>query len=176
MDGAVLVDARGGARTVPALNMRCDKKEIPDPLNAEKTLGSWFSRVQYFGPVQRGGETGQLGNPELIRSQENQGAVVVCADRVIGISAPESVAVPALWWSWPLTDVTVQTAGKQGLLKKRPEVIMLDFRGGADGNHQDGATVALKAVSEYHREIKSYQTGRENALLAALSRSSGRSA
>jgi hypothetical protein len=165
MDGNVLVDARNGARQVASLAMKCDSKEIPLAASGAKPEGWWLVEgCMFAGSATPGGEKGTLDKPVLARI-EGTAALAVVEERLIGIVSPNSAGEPALWWSWPLSTIKVETVGTQGLFKKRPASIRLDRDGGVDA---DSDTLALKGVVRLFRNSGRAQPGQEESLLKAL--------
>ena len=87
---------RGEAAHAPQLGMRCDIREIPDPIGGGKPVGWWLAATGEFeGSVQvaseQGGSEGQ-GRP--IRSIASV-ALVVADGRILGIVKPDSRDDPA---------------------------------------------------------------------------------
>ena len=165
MDGTVLVDARGAARKVGSLGMKCDGKEIPEPLDDSEPVGWWLAGdCTFAGLLLPGGETDTLGDPTE-GTMKGQAALAIGDGRVIGIMSPMSQAAAALWWSWPLLATEVSAVGTLGVFKKRPRVIRLDRNGGIDS---DGDTLVLKIVSKLYRTAGRFQSGQEASLFEAL--------
>ena len=161
MEGTVLVDGRGAARSLRALGMKCDNKEIPELSSGAKPAGWWLiAGCHYEGSAATGGESGNPGAPATTELQ-GTAAVMVGEDRLVGILSPNDKAEPALWWSWPLSSLTVESAGSQGLFKKRPTDITLKA---ADG------TFHIKEVSRLYRHSGNFQSGQEGSFLKALGR------
>jgi hypothetical protein len=146
--------------------MRCDGKDIPEAVSGVKPDGWWLIGECIFGGTAApGGESGTLGAPgdAVVRGTA---VLAVGEGRVIGIVSPNDVAEPALWWAWPLAEISVETVGTQGLIKKRPAGIKVHRGGGVEG---DGDSLAFKDVSRLFRSGGGrYQTGQEQSLLAAL--------
>jgi hypothetical protein len=165
MFGTVLVDARGGARELSHLEMKCDRKEIPEFLSLIKPEGWWIAAdVTFGGTLQTGGETNDLGESKS-GSMKGSAALAVGEGRVIGIMSPSSPAEPAIWWSWPLSELRTEAVGSQGLLKKRPTAIVLNRNGGVDG---DGDSLVLKGVGRLYRNSNNVSQGQEASLLKVL--------
>jgi hypothetical protein len=155
-----LVGARGSARALGPLGMKCDAKEIPEFLNGTKPAGWWlFVRCQFDGQAAGSGETGALGDPRDTACA-GTAAVAVGGGQLIGILGPNDRAQAALWWSWELNSLQVDATGSQGVFKKRPTDIVITA---ADG------TLAVKEVSRLYRNSGNYQSGQEASLLKALS-------
>jgi hypothetical protein len=166
MDGTVLVGARGAARQVTGLSMKCDAKEIPEPLSGTKPSGWWLAgECTFGGKVRPGGEADRLGEPQE-GAMQGQAALAVCGDRVIGIMSPMTKTGQAIWWSWPMDTLAVSAVGSQGLFKKRPQALKLDHNGGVDAS--DGDTLVFKGVSKLFRDSGRFQTGQESSLFDAL--------
>ena len=155
MEGTVLVDGRGAARNMPSLGMKCDKKEIPELSSGTKPAGWWLIAGCHFEGRAATGTPGPATDTTL----QGTAAVAVGEGRLIGILGPNSKAEPALWWAWPLSSLKVETAGSQGLLKKRPTDMTLK---GADG------TFHLKEVSRLYRASGKFQSGQEGSFIKAL--------
>ena len=154
-----LVDARGSARTLSPLGIKCDAKEIPEFLNGQKPVGWWlFARCRFDGRAASGGETGTLGDA-TDTSHDGTAAVAVGDGQLIGILSPNDKAQAALWWAWEVNSLQIQSAGSQGFLKKRPTEITITA---ADG------TLKVKDVSRLYRNSGNYQSGQEASLLKAL--------
>jgi hypothetical protein len=161
---SVLVDARG-ARQVPALDMKCDAKEIPDFLDRSKPDGWWLiERCTFAGSVTPAGNGTSLGEP-IDGTVAGTAAVAIGGGRLVGIISPQSAGGQPLWWAWPLSDVKVESGGAQGLFKKRPTSIQVHRAGGVD---QDGDSLVFGGVARLYRSSGSLQTGQEASLLKAL--------
>jgi hypothetical protein len=155
----VIVDARRAARRVEILGMRCDAKEIPDPVGGAKPDGWWIATTaMYTGKATPGGESGALGEPRAVEVG-GTAALAVGGGRLLGILTPKSVAEPAIWLSWPLAELNVEGAGVQGTFRKRPKVIKLT---GPDG------LLELLAVLRLYRNSGAAQPGQEGSLMKAL--------
>jgi hypothetical protein len=154
-----LVDARGSARTLSQLGIKCDAKEIPEFVNGQKPAGWWlFTRCQFDGQAAAGGETGTLGDA-TDTSCAGTAAVAVGDGQLIGILSPNDKTQAALWWAWEVSPLQIQSTGSQGFLKKRPTDITITT---ADG------TLKIKDVSRLYRNSGNYQSGQEVSLLKAL--------
>jgi hypothetical protein len=160
----LVVDARRAAREEPRLGMRCDAREIPDPLGGPPPVGWWVVGLCTFGGTAETGEEGSPGEP-FSGVVKGTAALAVAAGRVIGIASGSSPSSPALWWSWDLSAAKATAAGSTGLMKKRPNAIQLDLNGGVDG---DGDTFVFKAVSRLDRQTSRAIRSEEGSLLAAL--------
>jgi len=166
MEGTVLVDARGAARKVERLGMKCDSKELPEPLDGSEPVAWWLIGICTFaGSLLPGGESDTLGDP-VEGTMKGQAALAVDDGRVIGIMSPKSPAAAALWWAWPLASTEVTAVGTEGVFKKRPSVIRLDRNGGAEA---EGDTLVLNMVSKLQRKSRSIQSTQEASLFEALS-------
>jgi hypothetical protein len=165
MDGTVLVDARRTAHKLVSLDMKCDGKDIPEPLDGSEPIGWWLAGDCTFGgslsPV---GETDTLGDP-VEGTMKGQAAIAIGDGRVIGIMSPASQTAAALWWAWPLSSTKITAVGTQGLFKKRPTAIRLDRNGGADA---EGDTLILKVVTKLYRKSGKFQSAQEASLFEAL--------
>jgi hypothetical protein len=161
MPRTTLVDARGAARTLSPLGIKCDAKEIPEFLNGQKPSGWWlFTNCQFSGQAATGGETGTLGDA-IDASCDGTAAVAVGDGQLIGILSPNDKAQAALWWAWEVNSLQIQATGSQGFLKKRPTDITITTADGA---------LEVKSVSRLYRNSGSYQSGQETSLLKALGR------
>ena len=152
----ILVEARGAARRIEALAMRCNSKEIPDPLGDEKPVGWWIA-----GTCTISGSA-SAGTPDGVTVPINmQGtvALAVMPDRLLGIFSTNSPTEPAIWFSWPTSQLHIETAGSQGVFKKRP--VQITVRG-------QNATLTLSDVNRLYRNSNSYQSGQENSFLSAV--------
>jgi hypothetical protein len=155
-DGTILVDARGAARRIEALGMRCDAKEIPDPLGSEKPTGWWISgECTVSGSASKGALDGET-TPVNMRGTV---ALAVVAGRLLGIFSTNSKADPALWLSWSISALHIETAGSQGMFKKRPSRITVK---GPD------SVLVMSHVGRLYRNTNRLQQGQEGSLLGAL--------
>lgn len=152
MDGATLVSERRTAMTVDALGIASDAQEIPTPTDGSKPVGWWLAERSRF--TSRATDDAQAET-----TREGTTALAVTAERVVGIVSPNDGSTSAVWFSWGLPSLDIQTAGSQGFLKKRPMSITLAL---------NGASVELSAVSRLWRNSGRYQTGQEGSLLKAL--------
>jgi len=156
-----LVDARGSARTLSSLGIKCDAKEIPEFLNGQKPAGWWlFAHCQFNGQAATGGEAVTLGDA-IDTSCDGTAAVAVGDGQFIGILSPNDKAQAALWWAWEVNPLQIQATGSQGFLKKRPTDIIVTAADGA---------LKVKSVSRLYRNSGNYQSGQETSLLKALGR------
>lgn len=158
-DGALLVPERRASLTVQALGMASDGQEIPELPDSSKPVGWWLAeRSTYRGPAATAAENQQLAGIQDTAC-DGTTALAVTKERVLGIVSPNDETTPAVWWSWSLSGLDIQTAGEQGFLRKRPVSIAL---------MRDGATVELSAVSRLWRNSGRYQDGQEGSLVKAL--------
>jgi hypothetical protein len=159
-DGALLVYKRRRHGQISPLGMQCDSKEIPSPLDDDKPVGWWLAEVSSFS----GKAASKVDDGQLTKLQETRcagtAALAVTSERMLGILSPSEVSTPAVWWSWSLPSIEVETDGELGLFKKRPRVLVLTC---------ESRTVELASVSRLYRNSGRYQTGQENSLLSALS-------
>lgn len=156
IDGTILVDARGAARRIEALAMRCDAKEIPDPLGDEKPIGWWIAGVCTFSGSASAGTPDGSTTPV---SMQGTVALVVMPGRLMGIFSTHSNADPAIWFSWSIPSLHVETAGSQGMFKKRPTHITVNA---------PGAVLVMSQVNRLFRSSNSFQSGQESSFLGAL--------
>ena len=86
--------------------------------------------------------------------------------------SPDDRGAAALWWSWSLASVKVETCGSQGLFKKRPEAIALHRNGGFQEKKTGGDTIMLRNVAKVWASRGTsqamFQTGREAEFVQAL--------
>jgi len=158
-DGVLLVPEQHRAVHSTVLAMECDAQEIPSPRGGSKPIGWWLAeRSSYQGAADEADTQLKGLQPTTC---EGTAALAVTAERVFGIVSPNDETTPAVWWSWSLSALDVETAGSQGFLKKRPVAITLTLEGG---------TIELSAVSRLYRNSGRYQTGQEGSLLKALER------
>lgn len=157
---AVLVSRRGEAAQMPQLGMRCDLKEIPDPIGGGKPVGWWLAATCDFeGSVQVASEQdGSEGQGRPIRSTASV-ALVVAEGRILGIVKPDSRNDPAVWFAAPLPSVRVEASGSQGVFKKRPSQIRLDA---------GPWSISVSEIARYYRNSNRMQTGQEASFLKAL--------
>lgn len=154
--GTILVAARGEARRTEALEMRCNAKEIPDPLGTEKPVGWWIAGLCTVSG------SASAGTPDgVITPVRMQGtvAIAVTPEWLLGIFSTNSTADPAIWFSWSIPQLRIETAGSQGVFKKRAAQITV---------HGLDATLVLSDVNRLYRNIIKYQTGQENSFLDAV--------
>jgi hypothetical protein len=146
-----LITERRMARTDTELGISSDDKEIPTPSDGSKPVGWWLSEQSCLQASADGAQG--------VFTCEGTTALAVTGERVLGIVSPNDETTPAVWFSWSLPALKVQTAGEKGFLKKRPTSITLTF---------DGAIIELSALSRLWRNSGRYQTGQEGSLLKAL--------
>lgn len=155
-NGTILIDARGAARSVDELGMRCDAKEIPEPLDNAKPTGWWIAgECTISGSAHAESVTGASRAVNM----RGTAALAVAQGRLIGIFSTNSKADPAIWFSWQIADLRTETAGSQGLFKKRPSEITIN---GPE------TTVVMSHVNRLYRNTNRYQAGQEGSLLSAL--------
>ena len=156
IEGTVLIDARGAARRVEALGMRGDAKEIPDSLGGEKPVGWWIAGASTLSGSAHADSPDGTATPVNMRGTV---ALAVVPGRLLGIFSTNSKADPAVWFSWSLPSLRIETAGSQGMFKKRPTHITVR---GPD------TTLVMSQVNRLYRNSNSYQSGQESSLLGAL--------
>lgn len=168
-------------RTIPlhddALDMKCDKKEIPDPLtpaasylgkerreltlrdvvSAKSNQTRWMAVGRFTGTAVSAGE----GAVEEVSAGPTglAMAIVETERRLLGIISPDDRREPAIWLAWPLDTLAVTTEGSQGMLRKRPRMVAISAF---------GARLELIEVSRMRNDKSSYSTGQEVAFLRAL--------
>lgn len=174
----VLVRERARALHNRALDMKCDEREIPDPITpAASYLGTerkeltlrdvvsaksnqtrWIAVGRFVGKARH---DGQNAVEEVSPDPTGVAMVIVETEgRLLGILGPDDPGEPAIWWAWPLNELTVEIEGQQGMLRKRPRQISI----GAFGSRVD-----LVEVSSVRNDKSSFTTGREAGFLKALS-------
>lgn len=159
MDGVLLVSERQTDLTIEALGITCDAQEIPTPSDGTQPVGWWLAeRSSFRGPAVSTSNDGQPGDLQDVAC-EGTTALAVTPQRVIGIVSPNDNTTPAVWWSWSLAGLDIQTTGSQGFLKKRPTLIVLEH---------DGVSIEMSAMSRLWRNSGRYQTGQEGSLVKAL--------
>lgn len=155
-DGTIIVDARGAARRMEALGMRCDAKEIPDPIGDEKPTGWWIVGLCVISGM---ANKDTLDGDATPFKMQGTAALAVTEGRLLGIGSTNSKADPAVWFSWSLPSLRIETEGSQGVFKKRPTIITVQG---------PGAFIVMRDVNCLYRNINRYQSGQENSLLKAL--------
>jgi len=161
MQATVIVAPKGGSHTIASLSMKCDSKRIPELTSGAKPTGWWLAeRCQFDGAATAESDGGAIG-ASTNTTLQGTAAVAVGEGRLIGILSPNGDGESSLWWTWPLSDIQVETASSQGFLRKRPTEITLKA---ADG------TLRLAEVARLYRHSGSYQTGQEASFLKALGR------
>lgn len=150
-----LVDARNARREEPDLGMRCDSREIPDPLADGEPRGWWLSAMAFV-------QEGVTSDPDVkLPTHQGIGALVVTPQSFHAIVAPQAASAPAAWVSAPLGSLQVAASGSQGLFKKRPEMVEIAAPG-------DGWSLTVAMVSRLFRSSNRAQSGQEASLLEAL--------
>ncbi len=157
-DLAVIVEAREAARAVPVLGMRCDKKEVPEPLAGPEPSGWWVALSTFRGQARAGGETKQLGDLVSITAQ-GVVALAVAGRRLLGIVSPDTSTAPAIWFASSISALRIESSGSQGVFKKRPTDIRLSTR---------EWTLELAQVNRIFRPSNMIQYGQEGSLLTAM--------
>lgn len=155
-NGTILCDTRGAAQRIEALGMRCDAREIPEPLGNQKPVGWWIAGIC---TISGSASAGTPDGPTTPINKQGTVAVAVMPGRLLGIFSTNSKADPAVWFSWSIPELRIETAGSQGIFRKRPAQITV--------LGQD-ATLVLSDVTRFYRNINSYQRWREKSFLNAL--------
>lgn len=154
--GTILVEAHGVAQRIDALGMRCDAKEIPDPLGNEKPVGWWIGgKCTISGSATAGTLDGRITPVKM----QGTVAVAVMSDRLLGIFSTDSKTDPAIWFSWSIPELHIETGGSVGIFKKRPSHIAVV--------RQD-TTLIVAYVARLYRNINRSQSGQEQSFLNAL--------
>lgn len=150
-----LIDGRSTRREEPDLGMRCDAREIPDPLAPGEPRGWWLAGLAVV-------RQGYTADPEeKLPAQQGLCALVITPAAVHAIVTPKAVSEPAIWLSAHLGSLRVQATGTQGLFKKRPEMVEI-------GAPEDGWSLTLAMVSRLYRSSNRAQSGQEASLVEAL--------
>jgi hypothetical protein len=140
--------------------MKCDMREIPEPLDDSKPVGWWLAgKCSFEGTVYLAidhDDANATGRP--IKSSSSA-AMVVMSDRVLGIIKPDSRHDPAVWFAAPISEVQIDTAGTLGTFKKRPAKIQLK---------SDEWSVNFGEIALYYRHANRMQTGQEASFVNAL--------
>jgi len=179
-EGGQLLTVLVGKRNIQlhddSLDMRCDAKEIPDPLKpAASYLGKerltlrdvvgaksnqtrWIAAGSFVGKA-RTADSASIEEVSTAPGQPVAMAVVETEQRLLGILAQKDLAAPAIWWAWPLSALSVDTDGVQGMVRKRPRQISITAF---------GARVDLIEVSSVRNDKSSFTMGQEAAFLKAL--------
>lgn len=162
MTTAVVVQNRSGTRRVPALNMECDDREIPESPVVGGSADYWIAGVGIFegvaallandGTLAPGYEVGVTGTVALAAGR----------GQFICILSPNEATAPAVWLAASLADLAVTATGKVGVFKKRPG--QLQVQG-------DGWEIVLHRVEGLDRSIGQRVYGQEKSLLSALTSS-----
>ncbi len=153
-----LIDVRNTGLRVPELDMKCDAREIPAPLDGSPPLGWWAAQTTSGFAISV--------DDERFAMVEGPSALAICSERVMGIVGPEDARKQALWWTLPLAELVVETAGSQGIFRKRPSGIKLTLRGGFE--RPGGCTLTLSYVVRLFPDTGKTQWGQEQTLLDAL--------
>jgi len=154
--GAVIVDARGAARRLESLAMKCNSKEMPEVLDGSKPDSRWIAMTALFtGTAAKADSAAQQESAEIGGSA----ALAIADGRLIGIVSPGSDAEPALWFAWPIASLKIEGVGAQGMFKKRPKVLKIT---GPDG------LIEMIRVLRLMPNSGAAQPGQEGALLTAL--------
>jgi len=157
---AVLVSRRNVVHEVGELSMRCDRREIPEPIGDSSVVGTWFAIGIFRGAAvwtaaldyPAGGEGRSLSFMGAL-------ALIVTVERASGIVAPPSNDQPAVWFSLALGGLDVTQEGEKGIFTKRPRTIRLT------GN---GWTCDMSDVRRLMRSGRMMEARQELSLLEAL--------
>lgn len=149
-----LID-RNARREEAALGMRCDAREIPDPLAAGEPRGWWLAGMAFA-------QEGYSADPNTkLPTHQGLCALVVTPTSFHAIVAPQAVAEPAVWMAAGLCSLRVETSGSQGFFTKRPKLIEISAP-------EDGWSLSLAMVSRLYRSSNRAQSGQEGSLVDAL--------
>lgn len=176
----VLVAKRDVSLQDESLRMKCDAKEIPDPL---QSAASWAGkdgarRELSFKDVVKASSNqtrwialgmfvgqGRLAGTDSIQEVSVEGGapvamvVVETEQRLLGILGPKDPGAPAIWWAWPLAALGVTSEGTQGMLRKRPQMIALSAY---------GSRLELIEVCSVRNDKSSFTSGAEGRFMKAL--------
>ena len=173
----LLVAGRNQAFKSDSLNMKCDRREIPDPIEsaasyikkepltirdvigAKSNQTRWMAIAGFSGVARRQGDPTSRQTSSFDVAEPVAMTIVETEARLLGIIGPRDPSLPAIWWSWNLSDISVQTEGEQGTFRKRPARITIAAH---------GASVSLQEVCYVRNDGSSYTAGREGAFLKAL--------
>ena len=157
-DGAIVIDGRSVRRAVRELGIRCDDKEIPEPIDDIKPQGWWIvADCSFHGTAWTRNQAG-VRNGTVTVDVQTPAAFVVAGGRLAAILSPMATTEPALWLVTAASTLRQEAQGAQGL-RHRPGQIDL---------HGDGWQLRLRDVSRLFRHTQKYQTGQEASLLEAL--------
>lgn len=156
---AVVVQNRSGTRSVPALGLKCDEREIPEALESGSEADYWLAGVGAFE-----GSASLLGGDDSLTPGYEVGvtgtaALAVVGGQLICIVSPTEATAPAIWLAVRLAELRVTTKGTTGVFKKRPAGIRVDC---------DGWGLVLGRVSTLDRSTSRIQSAQESSLLSAL--------
>jgi hypothetical protein len=171
----VLVAKRGKAVHDDSLQMKSDNQEIPDPLKAaasylqkekltlKDVVGAKSNQSRWFAIGSFEGQARTAGNADLQSVDDVQGpvamTVVETEGRLLGILAPQDLATPAVWFAWPLAELSVETAGEQGTFRKRPRRVTI--RSGE-------SSLELVEIAYVRNDKSSFTQKREAAFVEAV--------
>jgi len=172
----VAVNTRCKSLHIDSLGMKCDAKEIPDPLKAaasylnagrltlkdvvkaKSNQSRWIALGRFVGKARNASTT----TTEEVATEADQPiamTVVETEGRLLGIVAPRDNHASAIWWAWPLSSISVTAHGSQGTFKKRPTHVSLVAY---------GSCLDLREISYVRNDKSSFTPGREIAFLRAL--------
>ena len=98
------------------------------------------------------------GNPD--QGLQGRCCITVHDGTAFGI-VPANGTGTATYFSVPVSELSVETEGSQGMLKKRPTQVRLQA---------DGFQLKLSDVDKLLLNMEKYQSGQENSLVSALRR------
>jgi hypothetical protein len=142
---------------IPMLGIK-SVKEIPENDDGSKPIGWWLAALADFDGracPYRDGAAQQSAEDAVV---DGTAAIAVNQGAIKGILSPNDGS-PAVWWSWPLDELSLHLGGSQGFLKKRPTDIWVE--------HENGS-LHLKTVSRLWRNSGRYQDGQEGSFIKAL--------
>lgn len=135
--------------------MRCDSREIPDPLAAGEPRGWWIAAMAFA-------QEGYTTDPNVgLPTHQGICALTVAPSSFHAILAPQAATAPAVWVSADLSSLQVEASGTQGLFRKRPSLVEISAP-------KDGWSLSLAMVSRLYRASNRFQNGHEASLVEAL--------
>ena len=114
-DGAIVIDGRSVRRAVRELGIRCDDKEIPEPIDDIKPQGWWIvADCSFHGTAWTRNQAG-VRNGTVTVDVQTPAAFVVAGGRLAAILSPMATTEPALWLVTAASTLRQEAQGSQGL-------------------------------------------------------------
>lgn len=157
-DGAIVVDGRSASRHVRELGIRCDDKEIPEPVDDIKPQGWWIAADCTFTGTAWAQDRAGRRSGTMTTKAHGTAALVVAGGRLAVIVSPAATTEPAIWIATAASTLNHEHHGSHGLSGPPGQI---DLAG-------EGWRLELGEVSRLFRHTKTYQTGQERPLLEAL--------